>query len=107
MSNTNTGGPAFPQSYQHTEVVAKMYESGELTAGQLKKASSQLAGMTLRDYFAAKAMVGLMSTERANEYVDEDGVFSDEDGTLFVHTKFLAKEAYMIADAMIAAREAA
>ena len=90
MSNTNTGGPAFPSSewdgdYQRT------FSTG---------------GMTLRDYFAAKALVGLMSTERANEYVDEDGVFSDEDGTLFVHTKFLAEEAYMIADAMIAAREA-
>lgn len=90
MSNTNTGGPAFPYPFYD--------EKGHCIDG--------IEGMTLRDYFAAKAMVGLMSTERANEYVDEDGVFSDEDGTLFVHTRFLAEEAYMIADAMIAAREA-
>jgi beta-xylosidase len=87
MSNTNTGGPAFPQSYQHTEVAAKMYESGELTAGQLKKASSQLAGMTLRDYFAAKAMqADLMG-----------GVHRDDFGVT-------AKRAYIMADTMLEAR---
>lgn len=86
MSEKNTGGPAFPSHGSMGEVTHE--------------------GMTLRDYFAAKALVGLMSTERANEYVDEDGVFSGEDGTLFVHTKFLAEEAYMMADAMLKARQA-
>ncbi len=62
-------------------------------------------GMTLRDYFAAKAMVGLMSMERAAEYVDEEGLPNyGEEGTLFAHTKFLADEAYMIADMMLKAR---
>ncbi len=89
MNNTNTGGPAFPQSYQHTEVVAKMYESGELTAGQLKKASSQLAGMTLRDYFAAKAMQGFLVTVKV-------GCPDD----------LIATDAYNLADAMLKAREA-
>ena len=64
--------------------------------------------MTLRDYFAAKAMLGLMSMEKAEEFVDEDGYeMGDEEGasgTLFVHTEFLAKEAYMIADMMLKAR---
>ena len=65
-------------------------------------------GMTIRDYFAAKAMQGLMSMDRANEFVDEDGVPDyDHEGTLFVHTKYLAEEAYMIADAMMEARNAA
>jgi hypothetical protein len=92
MSNTNTGGPAFPQSYQHTEVVAKMYESGELTAGQLKKASSQLAGMSLRDYFAAKAMQAILSEDpdyhQKYEFID------------------LAYFSYLCADQMLKARDA-
>jgi len=66
-------------------------------------------GMTLRDYFAAKAMQGLMGMERAEQFVDEGGLeMCDEEGetgTLFVHTNFLAKEAYMIADMMLKARE--
>ena len=66
-------------------------------------------GMTLRDYFAAKAMVGLMGTERANQYIDEGGLEMDYEeegsvGTLFVHTDQMAEEAYMIADMMLKAR---
>jgi hypothetical protein len=67
-------------------------------------------GITLRDYFAAKAMLGLMRMERAEQFVDEDGFEmgyeEGETGTLFVHTNFLAEEAYMIADMMLKAREA-
>jgi hypothetical protein len=66
-------------------------------------------GMSLRDYFAAKAMVGLMGTERAEEFVDEDGYEmigeEGESGTLFIHTEIFVKEAYMIADMMLKARE--
>ena len=44
MSDIETGGPAFPtESEQQTGVNTWRYE-----------------GMTLRDYFAAKAMLGLM-----------------------------------------------
>jgi len=91
---TNTGGPAFPRNIlDHGHGVTTTHESG----------------MTLRDYFAAKAMLGLMSMEKAEEFVDEDGYeMGDEEGdsgTLFVHTEFLAKEAYMIADMMLKARE--
>jgi hypothetical protein len=82
---TNTGGPAFPYGTAY-------------------------AGMTLRDYFAAKAMQGLMAMNKAEEFVDENGdEMTYEEGsvgTLFVHTDFLAKEAYMIADMMLKAREA-
>lgn len=45
-------------------------------------------GMTLRDYFAAKAMQGIISSEC------NYGAFSD-----------LASDAYSIADAMLLARE--
>ena len=46
------------------------------------------SGMTLRDYFAAKAMQGLLS--------------SDVNATLEV----FAKQSYKVADAMLKAREA-
>jgi hypothetical protein len=64
-----------------------MYESGELTAGQLKKASSQLAGMTLRDFFAAKAMQGYVARGKAYDFED------------------IAKASYRVADAMLKARD--
>ena len=64
MSKTDTGGPAFPSPYDDDE------------------------GMTLRDYFAAKAMQGLLaSTTSSNGMV-------------------IAKDAYLLADAMLKAREA-
>ena len=63
MNNTNTGGTAFPC---HT---IAMHE-----------------GMTLRDYFAAKAMQVFLTHERTSE--EED-----------------ARDAYAMADAMLKARE--
>jgi len=64
MSNTNTGGPAFPYEnrYEHE-------------------------GMTLRDYFAAKAMQAIVS----NGDVDPQKI---------------SQASYIIADAMLKAREA-
>jgi hypothetical protein len=47
-------------------------------------------GMTLRDYFAAKAMAGLLTAEIVGEYSNEH----------------VAEIAYRIADAMMKAREA-
>jgi hypothetical protein len=46
-------------------------------------------GMTLRDYFAAKAMQGLL--------LDDNGDFSDRN--------WMAEKAYAFADAMLKARE--
>jgi hypothetical protein len=64
--------------------------------------------MTMRDHFAAQAMIGLMRMEMAEQFVDENGDEmgnkEGDVGTLFVHTKFLAEEAYMIADAMLKER---
>jgi hypothetical protein len=74
MSNTNTGGPAFP---------AHGYE-----------------GMTLRDYFAAKAMQSILPSYQ-NVFDDETG--SDDDPTF---PELLAKDAYIMADAMLKARQA-
>lgn len=74
MSNTNTGGPAFP-----TEVV-------NTNDGYIHQ------GMTLRDYFAAKAMQGLLSAT-----LTPNTVWSQDDA---------AETAYNVADAMLKAREA-
>jgi hypothetical protein len=69
---SNTGGPAFPSA---------AFEQHEYT------------GMTLRDYFAAKAMQGYAQYSAANS----KSVFSDQQ---------LAEDAYLIADAMLKARQA-
>ena len=74
MSNTNTGGPAFPIP---------------LNPGQSWQAMAPCDGMTLRDYFAAKTMQGLV--------VDGVGSLMDEE---------LADWAYRLADAMLKLREA-
>ena len=73
MSNTNTGGPAFPASYYTDD-------------GQWAKRD----GMTLRDYFAAKALQGFIGTGM------EGGMIYDQ----------VAEVAYMYADAMLKARDA-
>ena len=72
MSNTNTGGPAFAQQLESNR-------DGYAVTG----------GMTLRDYFAAKAMQG-----------DLVGGVHRED------FRITAKRAYEMADAMLKAREA-
>jgi len=73
MSNTNTGGSAFPH-----ERLAMSDDYGK--------------GMTLRDYFAAKAMQGLMGRVWGEIPAEE----------LF---KTWTTSAYAVADAMLLARE--
>jgi hypothetical protein len=75
MSNTNTGGPAFP-----TERIGR--ESGEYLTYQEE-------GMTLRDYFAAKAMEADMAA----------GVHEND-------FAWSAARSYKMADAMLKARQA-
>lgn len=67
---TNTGGPAFP-----SQSIGPDFPPG-------------WGGMTLRDYFAAKAMQGMLAAG--------EGVPSEK----------LAKWAYDVADAMLAERDA-
>jgi hypothetical protein len=80
MNETNTGGPAFPSHGSMGEVAQE--------------------GMTLRDYFAAKAMQSILPSYQ-NVFDDETG--SDDDPTF---PELLAKDAYIMADAMLKAREA-
>lgn len=76
MNNTNTGGPAFPGLHPSAECRFKD------------------EGMTLRDYFAAKAMQALI-TSRHTDY--ENGWYDEA---------MVAASAYDMADAMLKAREA-
>ena len=71
MSNTNTGGPAFP------------------TTKPLDYWGDPNQGMTLRDYFAAKAMQGICASGPSRDWTSPR----------------LAAEAYDLADAMLKARE--
>lgn len=74
MSNTkNTGGAAFP----------------------LPGSSEREPGMTLRDYFASKAMQGWLST-----FVEASSVFPTG-----YSAEAVARSCYMLADEMLKARE--
>ena len=76
MSKINTGGPAFPvQSYVNAD--GETFES-------------EPQGMTLRDYFAAKAMQAYCS--------HSESIYGMPDE--------IAGDAYAIADAMLKARDA-
>jgi hypothetical protein len=70
MSDKNTGGPAFPHIAENYSDVREK-------------------GMTLRDYFAAKAMAADMT----------DGIHEND-------FAWAAARAYKVADAMLKAREA-
>ena len=75
MTTLNDGGPAFPlmDAYGSTD-----------------------KGMTLRDYFAAKALQGWLASYGDNVYHPAESSPNTSD---------IAKYSYIIADAMLAARE--
>ncbi|PTT41492.1 hypothetical protein DBR23_05965 [Acidovorax sp. HMWF018] len=73
----NNGGPAFPVSTGNPDAP---HQDGHTTA--------QFPGMTLRDYFAAKALQGLLSDSKVQAPRSE-----------------FAAEAYAMADEMLRARE--
>jgi hypothetical protein len=78
MSAHDNGGPAFP-----------------ITAEQHPNGISPDMGMTLRDYFAAKAMQGFLGGHVAHYGHENHWRFQD-----------MAGEAYAVADAMLKARQA-
>jgi len=77
MSTINDGGPAFPSEVWDSEGCPQHTQ-----------------GMTLRDYFAAKAM---------NAFVA--GLLSDGEPIIKGDDKDIARRAYEIADAMLEARK--
>jgi hypothetical protein len=58
-------------------------------------------GMTLRDYFAAKAMQSILPQYDVCASGDDEGYATNPDGLPFL----LAKDAYAVADAMMEARK--
>ena len=85
MSDTNTGGPAFPMSgfdMRHGQPVQAVYQHG----------------MTLRDYFAAKAMQVMWDAY--------DKGYCGLNNNDAPNVEIIAKGAYQIADAILKAREA-
>ena len=78
MSNTNTGGPAFPSHGSMGEVAQE--------------------GMTLRDYFAAKAMQIMWDAY--------DKGYCGLNNNDAPNVEIIAEGAYQRADAMLKAREA-
>ena len=80
MSDINTGGPAFPIPLQ---------------PGQGWQGMAPCDGMTLRDYFAAKAMpLGFEAFEPPDDFTRKNYYDS------------FASDCYQIADAMLKARDA-
>ena len=78
-----TGGPAFPIADGAAHRIA-MQVAGDNEAKYIAESAKALAGMTLRDYFAAKAMQNYMGDDCTPDAI--------------------AKAAYEMADAMLRAR---
>lgn len=81
MSKIDDGGQAFPQTQHLNKTDTSVDYIGSV------------GGMSLRDYFAAAALQGFLANS-SNEFV------------MLPHVN-LASEAYMVADAMLAARKEA
>jgi hypothetical protein len=77
----HTGGPAFP----HPRLASEHFQP-----------QVDLTGMSLRDYFAAKALEAQIVKLYGHSLFDEGGC---------TYAK-LAQESYLVADAMLKAREA-
>ena len=73
-SMIDSGGPAFPRTRYHSDEHPIGYETG----------------MTLRDYFAAKALTGMLSNSNLSMSIPNEEI---------------AGEAYAIAEAMLEARK--
>ena len=88
MSALDDGGPAFPVAEDH-KVAADI---------------PWTCGMSLRDYFAAKAMQSSYLLAQSNEHVACEVIAkSEKSGKSFNRT--IADAAYLMADAMLEARK--
>ncbi|MBR8136865.1 hypothetical protein [Burkholderia cenocepacia] len=100
MDNTKHGGPAFPladaQSVHRIGAAAieGITDSAERDRLYIEATARACAGMTLRDYFAAKAMVGFIADTNVRISNDRE-------------CDMAARASYRMADAMLRARGAA
>lgn len=90
---TETGGPAFP------------CEGGNkfISGNEIRKTLPS-SGMTLRDYFAAKAMQGLLAEPMWEEDSTAQVLVLTRDTVFTNPADRFASAAYKLADAMLAAR---
>jgi hypothetical protein len=89
------GGPAFPEK-RISHLIAGA--NGEAVA-----AFENVGGMSLRDYFAGKALQGAWSDGQNEAVKVENGQTLDE--AIYAHWFGVARCAYIAADAMIEARK--
>ena len=105
MSTIETGGPAFPMQEPqaiHAYAVAAIdgiTDPEERDRAYLKARGEAIGGATLRDYFAAKAMQGLLCRGATLWPFGADESDDPTDALL------MARTAYLISDAMLAARK--
>jgi len=67
-------------------------------------------GLTMRDWFAGQAIAGLLARQHGDVLPGADTEYLGlryPDGTLFGGAQAMAQDAYALADAMIAERQAA
>ena len=83
MKKINDGGPAFPQRVENNNDEPFVVHGVKLEPGYFV----QFRGMALRDYFAAKAMQGILANPESR------------------YQRNLGEWAYKAADAMLAERE--
>jgi hypothetical protein len=99
MSEIKDGGPAFPCQATINR------DSGELIPHQFGNDDFVVPGVSMRDYFAAKALMGLLA-EPISEGMQSTTSYiatpleHDQPGDL------MARSAYRLADAMLKARAA-
>lgn len=86
MNDTKTGGPAFPVA----DPFAVKCPPTDAEALRLQQ------GMTLRDYFAAKAMPTVII-----DWLQTGDIFQDPE-----IAEVIARDCYIVADAMLKARSA-
>ncbi|WP_257817981.1 hypothetical protein [Burkholderia glumae] len=94
------GGPAFPSGLTAKEV---KFANGHVEGAYVSEFASSATGLSLRDYFAAKALIGLIAEpfiEGSGSTVSHlaKGLPLDKPGDLF------ARASYLLADAMLKAR---
>lgn len=85
-----TGGFAFPSKVSNLSNEKQNIYGYDVPPGD----SFIAGGMNLRDYFAAKAMQGILANPGQLDNVNDDAA------------KWVARDAYKVADAMLKARNA-
>ena len=83
MTQIKDGGPAFPLPYEHTEVVTRMQQLGEISTEQLLECTKQLRGVSVRDYFAIRAFQARLAKHNDWTLTEiTDQAWSDADAML-------------------------